>query len=163
MADEQRPASINLESATQIVAAYVRRNQVGSEVLPSLISTVHRALAQLSPQPTEAAAERIPAVSVRRSIQRDRVICLDCGWGGQMLKRHLTTAHGLSVDAYRERWNLARDHAVIAPTYSERRSGLAKQLGLGHRGRTIAISVAAPPQPAKKTRGRQRVAARQSA
>jgi len=162
MADEQQPASINLESATQIVAAYVRRNQVGSEVLPSLISTVHRGLAQLGTQPTEALAVRIPAVSVRRSVQRDQVICLDCGWGGQMLKRHLTTAHGLSVEAYRERWNLARDHAVIAPSYSERRSGLARQFRLGHRGRTTAKS-ATPIQPAPKKRGRHPAIATQSA
>jgi predicted transcriptional regulator len=133
MPEEQRPASINLKSAARIVAAYARRNQIGSDLLAPLISTVHSALGQLGKQPAETVAEPIPAVSVRRSVQHDHVVCLDCGWRGQMLKRHLTTAHGLSVDAYRARWNLPLDHAITAPAYSERRSGLAKQLGLGRR------------------------------
>jgi predicted transcriptional regulator len=140
----------------------VRRNQVGPDLLPSLISSVHSTLAQLGKQPTVAVIERTPAVLIKRSVTRDFVICLDCGWRGPMLKRHLTTAHGLSVNAYRERWNLARDHVITAPAYSERRSGLAKQLGLGHRGTTTARSPT-PPQPVSKKRGRDRAPATDSA
>jgi predicted transcriptional regulator len=161
MADEQQPASLNREFATQIVAAYVRRNQIAAELLPAFISTVHRAMAQLDEQPTNAVIERTPAVPIRRSVTRDFVICLDCGWRGQMLKRHLTTAHGLNVDAYRARWSLAADHAIVAPAYSERRSGLAKQLGLGNRGRGTA-KAAAPIPPAPRRRGRRRAAAIES-
>jgi predicted transcriptional regulator len=162
MADEQRPASINIENVTRIVAAYVQRNQISADLLPSLISTVHSALGELGKRPIEAITERPPAVAVRRSVQRDFVICLDCGWKGQMLKRHLTTAHGLDVEAYRARWNLPRNHAITAPAYSEKRSGLAKQLGLGHGGRTAAKS-AAPTQPVPKKRGRPRATAAESA
>ena len=162
MADQQQPASINLASATRIVAAYVQRNQISADLLPSLISTVHSALGKLGEQPVEAVTERTPAVAVKRSVQRDFVICLDCGWKGQMLKRHLTAAHGLDVEAYRARWNLPRSHAMTAPAYSEKRSGLAKQLGLGHSGRTTAKS-AAPAQAAPKKRGRPRVTATTSA
>jgi predicted transcriptional regulator len=59
------------------------------------------------------------------------VVCLDCGWKGKMLRRHLTTAHGLTGEQYSARWNLQPDHRIVAPAYSERRSGLAKELGLG--------------------------------
>jgi predicted transcriptional regulator len=162
MADEQQPTSINLEGVTQIVAAYVRRNQISANQLTSLISTVHAAFRQLGKQPGGAIIERSPAVAIRRSVQRDHVICLDCGWRGQMLKRHLTTAHGLDVEAYRAAWNLPRNHAMIAPSYSERRSGIAKQLGLGHRGRATAKS-ATPVQPASKRRGRRPALATKSA
>jgi predicted transcriptional regulator len=100
-------------------------------------------------------------VSIRRSVQRDYVVCLDCGYRGQMIRRHLMTAHGLTVDAYRARWNLPRDHALVAPAYSERRSGLAKQLGLGRHGRASAEVAMVPetetaPQPSPKRRGRSR-------
>jgi predicted transcriptional regulator len=131
MPDEQPAAAADRELTAEIVVAYVRRNQINAEQLGTLISTVHQAVADLGKPAAEAVVERTPAVSIRRSIQRDFVVCIECGWRGQMVRRHLTTAHGLTVDQYRARWNLPRDHAMVAPAYSERRSGLAKQLGLG--------------------------------
>src|SRR5579872_4926466 len=131
MPEDERSTSANQEFTTQIVAAYVHRNQIAASDLSALISTVYQALGRLSAPPAEPEAERPPAVPIRRSITPDAVICLDCGWRGQMLRRHLTTAHGLSVEQYRARWKLAGDHAMTAPSYSERRSTMAKQLGLG--------------------------------
>jgi predicted transcriptional regulator len=154
--------------ATEIVAAYVGRNQVAADQLPSLISTVHQALGQLGEPVAEPADERTPAVSARQSVHRDYVVCMDCGWKGQMLKRHLTTAHGLTVEQYRTRWNLPRDHAMTAPAYSERRSGFAKQFGLGrNRGASAEMTVvpetatATASQP--KRRGRPRATAASAA
>src|SRR6516225_8980138 len=134
MPDETPSASINRELAAKITAAYVRRNQIASDQLATLISIVHQALASLGKPPPEAEAERTPAVPIRRSVHRDYVVCLECGWRGQMLRRHLVTGHKLTVEQYRARWNLPREHPMVAPGYSERRSSLAKQLGLG-RGR----------------------------
>src|SRR5215472_15029749 len=136
MADEPPAASLDRELTTNIVAAYVRRNQIGSDQLATLISTVHQALASLGKPVSEIEVERTPAVPVRRSVHRDYVVCLECGWRAQMLRRHLDTGHGLSVDQYRARWNLPREHPIVAPGYSERRSSLAKQLGLGRGART---------------------------
>ena len=159
MSDEPPAASANRELAVEIVAAYVRRNQVGVDQLVSLISTVHQAIAGLGKPPAEAVVERTPAVSVRRSITATAVICLDCRWRGQMLRRHVATAHGLTVEQYRARWNLPHDHAMVAPAYSERRSTMAKQFGLGRTPEASAETMAAPetgaaPQPIRKRRGR---------
>jgi hypothetical protein len=82
-----------------------------------------------------------------------------------MLKRHLATGHGLNVEQYRARWKLPREHPITAPSYSERRSGLAKQIGLG-RGRKpssqgpepVAPETVSPPQPRSRRRGRPRSA-----
>jgi predicted transcriptional regulator len=131
MPDETPPTSTNRDLAVTVVSAYLRRNQIAVDQLTSLISTVHQALADLGKPISEAVVERTPAVSIRRSVQHDKVTCLECGWAGSVLRRHLGTAHGLTVDQYRARWNLRRDHALVAPAYSERRSGLAKDLGLG--------------------------------
>jgi len=151
------------ELAAKIVGAYVRRNQVQPDQLPSLIATVHQAFADLGKPTTEAEAPRAPAVPIRRSVHRDYVVCLDCGWKGQMLRRHLTTTHGLTVEEYRARWNLPAEHAMTAPGYSERRSTMAKRLGLG-RARREPVE---PPEPAApeasaaapRRRGRPRSAA----
>jgi predicted transcriptional regulator len=72
-----------------------------------------------------------------------------------MLRRHLATGHGLSVDQYRARWNLSREHPLTAPSYSERRSGLAKQLGLG-RGRRAPREEPEPVEPQPPAARQQR-------
>jgi predicted transcriptional regulator len=157
MSDEQN----HLQRATEIVAAYFARNQVAADQLPSLISTVHQALGQLGEPTTESVAARTPAVSARQSVHRDYVVCMDCGWKGRMLKRHLMAAHGLSVEQYRARWSLPRDHAMTAPAYSERRSLVAKQFGLGrNRGASAEMTVVPETETATasqpKRRGRPR-------
>jgi predicted transcriptional regulator len=138
MPDEPPSPTLDRELTTNIVAAYVRHNQIGFDQLGTLISTVHQALVGLGKAATEAEVERTPAVPIRRSVHRDYVICLECGWRGQMLRRHLASGHGLTVEQYRTRWNLPRKHPITAPGYSERRSGLAKQAGLGQ-GRRAAV------------------------
>jgi predicted transcriptional regulator len=164
MPDESPTASANRELTAEIVAAYLRRNQTASDQLATLISTVHQALAGLGKPPAEAAVERTPAVSIRRSITATAVICLDCGWKGQMLRRHAATAHGLTVEQYRARWNLPHDHALVAPAYSERRSTMAKQFGLGRTPEASVETTAVPeaeaaPRSGRKRRGRSRSAA----
>jgi predicted transcriptional regulator len=121
MPDDNK-ANLNRQLAARIVGGYLRRNQVAPDQLAALISAVHDALGRLGKAATEPAAKRVPAVSVKRSVTRDLVICLDCGWRGKMLRRHLMLRHGLNIDQYRARWGLPRDHAMTAPAYSERRS-----------------------------------------
>ena len=164
MPDE--PQSLDREFTTNIVAAYVRRNQIGPDQLPVLISTVHQALIGVGKPATKTNQKRTPAVPIRRSVHRDYVVCLECGWRGQMVKRHLNTGHGLTVEQYRRRWNLTREHQLTAPSYSERRSSLAKQfdLGLGrrasHEGAESGPTKTPPGQQLRpRRRGRPRATA----
>ena len=109
--------------------------KLGRTKLPVLISTVHQALVGLGKSETETEGERTLAVPIRRSIHRDYLVCLECGWRGQMLRRHLATGHRLSVQQCRARWKLTREHEMTAPVYSERRSGLATTQDLVERNR----------------------------
>jgi len=122
----------NIEHAAAITAAYLGNNTIAADQVPAVIQIVHTALNQLggSTEPT-AAARPHPAVSIRKSIQPDAIVCLDCGFCGKMIRRHLTTAHDLSVEQYRERWGLALDYPLVAPNYAAKRSQLAKDIGLG--------------------------------
>ena len=151
MPDEFPAAPVDRALAARIVAAYLRCNQIPPDQIGPLISLVHKTLGQLG-KPTGGIVERTPAVTIRRSVQHDRVTCLECGWSGSMLRRHITTAHGLTVDAYRARWSLSRDHAMTAPAYSERRATLAKQIGLG-RGRVSSGMAPEPATPASPGSG----------
>ena len=158
MADEPLSASLDRELTSMIVAAYVRQNQIASDQLGTLISTVRQALVGLGKPAIETEMDRTPAVPIRRSVHRDYVVCLECGWRGQMLRRHLATGYELSVDQYRVRWSLPREHPITAPEYSERRSTLAKQAGLGQgRFRRGSRTTAAPETPTPRRRpGRPR-------
>lgn len=88
-----------------------------------------------------------------RSVQPDRITCLECVAEQKTLRRHLATAHGLSPEAYRERWSLGRDYPMVAPAYREQRSAIAKRIGLGK------VRKAAEPAPARARRGRLRIEA----
>ena len=138
----------------EIVVAYLRHNQLPTDQLAALISGVHHALGNLGKVP-ELVEERSPAVPIRRSVQRGVVDCLDCAWRGHMLRRHLMARHGLSPDQYRGRWNLRPEHPLTAPEYSERRSAMAKQLGLG-RGRQSAEATESPEPDQTVTPSRPR-------
>jgi predicted transcriptional regulator len=133
----------------KIVRNYVRHHTVEVCGLSDLITTVHRALGELG-QPNHPEEVRTPAVPVRRSVHQDYVVCLDCGYMGTTLRRHIRTRHGLSRDEYLKRWALRNDHPLTAPAYSERRSVLAKELGLGRKPKAPvgpAASSAAAPKP----------------
>jgi predicted transcriptional regulator len=121
--DQQRRTS-------QIVAAYVRKNLIPTDQIGSLIASVHSTLSGLGNEIVEE-PPRDPAVSIRRSVHADYIICIDCGYKGQMLKRHIQSRHGLSVDQYKRRWNLSSEYPTTAPNYSEYRSQLAHSFGLG--------------------------------
>lgn len=119
-----------------IVSAYVGNNSVPSAELPALISGVHRALLGLStPDESKAPEPQAPAVSVKKSIGPDYLVCLEDGRKFKSLKRHLRTKYGISPDEYRAKWNLPKDYPMVAPAYAKARSDLAKQMGLGQGGR----------------------------
>ena len=132
MDSDTTPRSVDLRPVTKIVSSYVGNHTLAPDQLSDLISSVQQTISQLgkSIQPEPA---RTPAVPVRRSVQRDRVVCLECGFKGKTLRRHLSMRHGLQVSEYLRRWDLASDHPLTAPAYSEQRSTMAKQLGLGRK------------------------------
>ena len=115
---------------TQIVSSYVKKNQIAPADIPALISIVYQSLLTAG-KAAEPEPPRTPAVSIRQSVRPNHVVCLDCGWRGQMLRRHVKRAHGLTPEQYRARWSLKPDYPLTAPAYAAHRSALAKQMGLG--------------------------------
>ena len=132
-ANKDNGADLLIELTAEIVAAYVSNNSVAANDLPNVISQVHAALGGATTMAEEVVEKPKPAVSVRRSIQNDYLICLEDGQKFKSLKRHLMTHYGLTPEQYREKWDLPADYPMVAPSYAEARSRLAKEMGLGQK------------------------------
>ncbi len=144
---ETAPPSL-LRLTAQIVAAHVTHNSVSADALPGLIESVSRALAG-SGAPPAAEPTLVPAVPIKRSVFPDHIVCLEDGKRLQMLKRHLMTSYGMTPDQYRQKSGLPPSYPMVAPDYAERRSALAKEIGLGRK------ASAKPEERAAKTPARR--------
>lgn len=131
--DKSDSSDLLIELTAEIVAAYVSNNSVAANDLPGVISQVHAALGGTVTQAGEVLEKEKPAVSVRRSVQSDHLVCLEDGQKYKSLKRHLMSSHGLTPEQYREKWELPGDYPMVAPAYAEARSRLAKEMGLGQK------------------------------
>jgi predicted transcriptional regulator len=133
MIDASDDTSLQLTDMTaKIVGAYVMNNSVNATDLPRLIADVHSALGGLGAAAVEEVPELVPAVSIKKSITPDFLICLDDGKRFKSLKRHIGQL-GMTPAEYRQKWNLPGDYPMVAPNYSAVRSGLAKTNGLGRK------------------------------
>ena len=125
-----------IQLTAHIVSAYVSNNTVPSGEIPGLISQVYSALMRVSGGQAVATAEPLkPAVSVKRSITPEYLVCLEDGKKFKSLKRHLRTQYDMTPEKYREKWGLPSDYPMVAPNYAAARSQLAKQMGLGQQRR----------------------------
>ena len=118
-----------------IVAAHVSNNSVAINDLPQLIANVHGALSTLGSGNAAPEVRAEPKVPIRSSIKPDYIVCLEDGKKLKMLRRHLMTHYGMTPDDYRAKWGLAADYPMVAPNYAEKRRALAKEIGLGTKGR----------------------------
>ena len=118
-----------------IVAAHVSNNSVAISDIPLVIRSVHEALAGLSSKADPQPEPQQPAVSVRASVKPDYIVCLEDGKKLTMMRRYLMTNFGMTPEDYRAKWNLPKDYPMTAPNYTEKRRELAKQIGLGTKGR----------------------------
>lgn len=125
-----------IDLTADIVSAYVSNNAVASADLPGLISDVFDALQRTSGVAVDPEPEpQKPAVSIKKSIMPDYIICLEDGKKFKSLKRHLRTHYDMTPEEYREKWNLPSDYPMVAPNYAAARSALAKKMGLGQQRR----------------------------
>jgi predicted transcriptional regulator len=128
--------STYIELTAQIVSAYVGNNSVPSQDLSALINQVHSALTRVSSGQADAPSEPLrPAVSVKKSITPDHIVCLEDGKKFKSLKRHLRTQYNMTPEQYREKWGMPVDYPMVAPNYAKARSELAKEMGLGQQRR----------------------------
>ena len=128
---EKHADTVILGLTAKIVAAHAAHNELEAGSLPNFIRVVYDTLSTIGEEPAATVEQAQPAVPIRKSVFPDYIICLEDGKRLKMLKRHLSTSYNLTPDQYREKWGLDASYPMVAPNYAERRSALAKQIGLG--------------------------------
>lgn len=126
-----------LTLTTEIVSSHVANNTVSQSDMPALIEQVFRTLSGLGHGGGGSfpADRPQPAIQIKKSVTPEYIICLEDGKKLKMLKRHLKTAYDMTPEEYRERWGLPADYPMVAPNYAKQRSRLAKDIGLGTKGK----------------------------
>ena len=166
--NDNDPPSGNLALAAEIVAAFVANNTIAPADLPALITTVLGSLNDAGRVEEVAPARPEPAVPVRKSVQREFLVCLEDGRKVKTLKRYLAARYDLTPAEYRRRWGLPDDYPMVAPAYAELRSTFAKENGLGRKPAAAGIPEPQPelvpeaaPAPVQQRRvgGRRKAAA----
>jgi predicted transcriptional regulator len=122
-----------LQLTTDVVAAFLGQNRVSRDALPDLIRSIYGALSAAFEPEASAEPQQPSPAKIRASIKPDVLISFEDGRPYRMLKRHLRT-HGLTPAQYREKWGLAADYPMVAPSYSASRSEVAKKMGFGKKG-----------------------------
>ncbi|AWB20846.1 MucR family transcriptional regulator [Methylobacterium currus] len=148
-----------IELTSDIVGAYVSKNNVPMAELPGLIASIHASLAGLNkPQAAPEEDHKVTAAQIRKSVTPDAITSFLDGKPYKSLKRHLTT-RGLTPEEYRQKFGLPFDYPMVAASYAAQRSELAKSLGLGQirrdqaAGRKAEVEAkAAEPTPVRRGR-----------
>ena len=121
-----------VDLTANIVSAYLSNNPTPASEIPNLIGQIHAALLRVSNGRSETPPEPAkPAVSVKKSIHADYLVCLEDGKRFKSLRRHLRTQYNMTPEQYRDKWGLPPDYPMVAPNYAVARSQLAKKMGLG--------------------------------
>lgn len=125
------------ELVAKLATAYFSQNIVAPESIPDVMAEFAKALNGIAANgvvPVDApVVPLVPAVSIKKSVTPEAIICLEDGKKFKSLKRHLRTKYNLTPEQYRVKWGLAHDYPMVAPLYAEARSKLAKEMGLGQR------------------------------
>lgn len=126
-----------LEHTSRIVAAYVASQKTPIEEISHVVGRIFQSLSEITRNPYGMTSRSLaaPAVAIEDSVHDDYIVCLEDGKQLQMLKRHLSTVYGMTLQQYKERWDLPHDYPVVSPSYARRRSAIAKNTGLGKTGR----------------------------
>ena len=134
-----KPTNHLIELTADVVTAYVSNNPVPVAELPGLIAQIHSSISRLAIPPSAQQETLTPRLPIKKTVTADYIVSLEDGKKYQTLKRHLGIM-GLTPDEYRAKWSLPADYPMVAPGYSERRSALAKKLGLGRKPVTKAAA-----------------------
>ena len=138
-------ASEVLKLTAQIVMSHASMSELSPDELVDEIKEVYNVLSSLeggavleeltAEKGGEAGVVKKPPVPLKDIVKAKYVVCLECGKKMKTLKTHLRKAHNLMPKEYFRRFGLdPKKFPLVCKEYSEQRSKLAKERGLGAQG-----------------------------
>lgn len=133
-----------LQWTSNIVSAYLNKNETDLRQIPHVMETVFAKLSALAAatggtsRHFHLSEPVLDPAAVEKSITPDHIICLEDGVRLKTLKRYLFRKYRLTPEQYRNKWGLPPDYPMVAPNYAAKRSVLAKKMGLGQKRRKPA-------------------------
>lgn len=131
------------EMAVEIAAAQASHAKMSPEEMDDFLKKVFARLRQMKVE-EEVPAERPseegeagPPVEPQRSIQRNKVICLECGKEFRQLTNAHLKSHGLTAQQYRKKWGFSARQPLAAKSLSAKRRKIAKEMNLAERLRKV--------------------------
>ena len=125
-----------VEMAADIVAAQAGQTRMTPEEIARALSKTYEALKSVKAKEEQLGEEpevEKEKVEGKASIQKDKVICLECGKEfKQLSKRHLAS-HGLTAKEYKKKHGIPLGQALTAKDLSAKRRKVAKEKGLGQK------------------------------
>ena len=126
-----------VEIAAELVQSQCSLTSMSTDEITSALQNTFRALQGLQVEEaravqtiSEGPTPTASVVSPEKSIQRNKIVCLECGQEFKMLSPKHLKSHDLSSREYREKWGFTRRQPLCAKSLSERRKKAGKDRGL---------------------------------
>tara|TARA_B100000315_G_C14505343_1_gene554335 strand:+ start:357 stop:827 length:471 start_codon:yes stop_codon:yes gene_type:complete len=131
-----------VELAAEIVGAQASQRSMDSDEISQAIYKVFKALKNAKTEEEEGKGDSLgkentedigKTTTPKSSIQKHRIICLECGEAFKQLGRRHLSGHGLTPKEYRGKHGIPLKQALAAKSVSEQRKRIAIERGLGKR------------------------------
>ncbi len=131
------------EMAVEIATAQASHAKMSPEEMDEFLKKVFERLKRMKGEEeapvSEAQEEKqaVPPIDPQKSIQRNKVICLECGKEFKQLTNAHLRSHGLTAQEYRKKWGFPARQPLAAKSLSAKRRKIAKEMNLAERLRKV--------------------------
>ena len=124
-----------VQMTAEIIQSQISSKQMSTDEIKNALNDIFQALKAL--QDVEAGGllqteteEINPTVDPKKSIQKNKIVCLECGQEFKMLSPKHLRSHGLDSKSYRKKYGFSARQPLCAKALSEKRSASGKERGI---------------------------------
>lgn len=125
-----------VEMTAEIIQTQISSKQMTTEEIKIALNDTFRALKGLQDAELGGAAgmdavdAENPSIDPKKSIQKNKVVCLECGQEFKMLSPKHLKSHELDSKSYRKKYGFSARQPLCAKALSEKRSASGKARGI---------------------------------
>lgn len=124
-----------VQMTAEIIQSQITSKQMSTDEIKVALNETFQTLKSLQDAEAGGAIETdtettVPALDPKKSIQKNKVVCIECGQEFKMLSPKHLESHGLNSKEYRKKHGLSARQPLCAKALSEKRSQSGKERGL---------------------------------